>query len=207
MKYGDLPVSMGLYEVNCPEMMFYQDLPIKMAGETQLTMEDRLKVFEQIIGVCYCDFIGVFGLDMYVSNYVYVTAKRLYQAPGCPFNRPGYHSDGFLTDDINYIWCDSNPTVFNKSSYALTMHHEYSLSEMDQQSLAENEVKYKINELLRLNQFNIHKVGDITIGMRTFLKVSFSSKKYNLIGNSRNHLINYQWEMKARQKTRNHPIK
>lgn len=41
--------------------------------------------------------------------------------PNCSFNRMGYHSDGFLTDDINYIWCDNNPTIFNISAFNLTL--------------------------------------------------------------------------------------
>lgn len=118
----------------------------------------------------------------------------------------GYHSDGFMTDDINYIWSNKCPTVFNKSQYALTLHHEFSLSEMEEQSLKENEVTYSNNQLLRLNEFNIHKVGDVLQPtIRAFLKISFSADKYDLIGNSHNYNLKYEWEMKQRQIQRNVP--
>lgn len=208
MKYGDLPISLGLHEVRCDEMMFYQYMPIKMINDHKPIVEQRLGCFEKIIGLCCCDYIGHFGLNDFIASYIYFTAKKMYQLPGCSFNRPGYHSDGFLTDDINYIWCDNNPTIFNTSNYSLTMHHEYSLTEMDMQSLKDKEVRYRPNELLRLNQFNIHKVADIDKPiMRTFLKLSFSKERYNLIGNTHNYQLNYDWEMKQREDQRNHPSK
>jgi hypothetical protein len=206
--YGQLPVSLGVHEADCKEMLFYQYLPIKLQGQSEPIVEQRLLCFSGLVGACCCDYIGKNGLDAYMHCNVYLTAKHMYQQPGCSFNRPGYHSDGFMTDDINYVWCDNNPTVFNTSIYALTQHHEHSLTEMEQQSMKEMEVVFKDKELLRLDQFNIHKVGDITTpGMRTFFKLSFSKDQYNLIGNSHNYLLDYRWELKHREETRNHPIK
>jgi len=207
-KYGDLPISLGLFEVACNEMMFYQDMPIKLSGQTEPKTEPRLEPFSKVIGACCCDFIARNGLDDYVSWNVYVSAKRLFQSPGCSFNRPGYHSDGFMTEDINYVWCDSLPTIFNKSPFALTEHHEMSITEMETQSLKENEVHYADNELLRLDQYNIHKVAEpIKLSIRTFLKVSFSKRQFNLSGNTHNYLLDYNWEMKSRDTKRNDPSK
>ena len=206
--YGELPISLGIHQVQCNEMMFYQYLPIKLSGQTEPKAEDRLLCFSHLVGIVNCDYIGRNGLNDYIASNIYLTAKHLYAKPGCPINRPGYHSDGFMTDDINYIWCDCYPTIFNTSPYSLTMHHEHSLNEIESQSLKENEVKYQPFELLRLNQFNIHKVAEIERPcLRTFVKISFSKEKYNLVGNSHNFLLNYDWEMKEREETRNHPIK
>lgn len=206
MTYGDLPKEVGMFSVECREMMFYQYLPIKMIGDTKPVYEDRLRCFDELVGAICCDYVGEFGLDNYVNSYVYITAKSLYQSSNCPFNRAGWHSDGFMTDDINYIWCDKNPTVFNKSFFDLTMDDKKSLEEMDSQALPSNDVSYKENQLLRLNQFNIHRVAPIQLeGVRTFLKVSFSKDRYDLIGNSHNYLLNYNWDMRPRQQDRNIP--
>lgn len=206
MKYGDEPKDLGLFNIECKEMMFYQYLPIKMPKQVEPIFEERLKCFDKLIGKICCDFIGEFGLDRYVDSYVYLTAKYMFQMPNCSFNREGYHSDGFLTDDINYIWSDKNPTTFNKSDFNLTLDDNLSLLEMEEQALVENEFCYPNNTLVRLNQFNIHKVSEIKeIGMRTFLKVSFSKDKYDLAGNSHNYLIPYEWEMRKRQEIRNIP--
>jgi hypothetical protein len=198
MRYGELPKELGIFEVEAKEMMFYQYLPIKMPNATQPIYEQRLKCFDALV--------GEFGLDNYVNSYVYLTAKFLYQMPNCSFNRMGWHSDGFLTDDINYVWCDKYPTIFNKTDFDLPLDDLLSMEEMEKQAMPFNDVIYKENQLLRLNQFNIHKVAPIIKGgMRTFLKVSISKDEYDLIGNSHNYLINYDWEMKQRKQERNIP--
>lgn len=205
-KYGDLPFSLGIYEVECPEMMFYQYLPIKMKGRTEITFEDRLNCFQKIIGNALCDFVGNYGLSRFVESYVYLTAKRMYAAPGCTINRPGWHSDGFMTDDINYIWCDRFPTIFNSTNFNLSQDDQLSLFEMDTQAKPDNNVIYRENELLRLDQYNIHKVDDQhTGGMRTFVKISISRDKYDLAGNSHNYKIDYNWDMRNRSEQRNIP--
>jgi hypothetical protein len=203
--YGQLPKQLGTYSVECKEMLFYQYLPIKLIGYTEPVYEERLECYDHLVGAICCDFIGAYGLDRYVNSYVYLTAKFLYQAHGCSFNRPGWHSDGFLTDDINYIWYDKDPTIFNRSLFILSMDDEVSIKEMARQAAPGNNIEYPINSLLRLDQFNIHRVGIPTSGMRNFLKISFSKDKYDLIGNSHNYLLNYDWEMKPRKEQRNMP--
>ena len=152
------------------------------------------------------DFISTFGLDEYKESFMYVTAKSLYQQPNVSFNRMGWHSDGFLTEDINYIWCDKDPTIFNKSEFNLTLDDTVSMKEMEEQALEINDITFKENELLRLDQYNIHKVAPVLEGgMRTFVKISFSKDKYDLIGNSHNYLLDYNWEMKQRNTDRNIP--
>lgn len=206
MRYGELPKELCIFEVKPKEMMFYQYLPIKLIDQTQPVYEPRLKCFDSLVGAICCDYIGDFGLDNYVSSYVYLTAKYLYQMPNYSFNRMGWHSDGFMTDDINYIWSDKYPTIFNMSDFNLTLDDVISMEEMEQQAMSYNDVFYKENQLLRLNQFNIHKVAPVTkAGMRAFLKISFSKDKYDLVGNAHNYLLNYDWEMKERKEERNIP--
>lgn len=206
MIYGDLPVTLGTHKVIIPEMMFYQYLPIKFPTVVKPIYEERLKCFDDLIGNICCDFVGEFGLDRYVDSYVYLTAKHMYQMNNCSFNRMGYHSDGFLTDDINYIWYNKNPTIFNNSYFNLTLDDSISMDEMNKQALKEYELTYPENSLLRLNQYNIHKVNDFQQpGMRGFVKVSFSKDKYDLLGNTHNYLIDYNWDMKERKAERNIP--
>lgn len=207
-KYGSLPKNLGEHLIECDEMLYYQYLPIKLSGQVEPLMENRLIPFKEIIGAICCDFVGEFGLDKYVRKNVYLTAKKMYQTNGCSFNRKGYHSDGFLTYDINYIWSDCQPTIFNTSNFNLTLDDKKSLKEMEDQALKKNEVIYPNNTLLRLNQFQIHKVSPGTqLGLRTFVKVSFSEDKYDLKGNSVNHLLDYDWKMRDRETERNIPQK
>lgn len=206
MKYGELPSPLGQIKIDCQEMMFYQYLPIKLENKPFCDYENRLNVFDDLIQKSIDDFILIFGYEKFVGSNIYLTAKHQYQTPEKTFNRMGYHADGFLTDDINYIWSDKSPTVFNKSNFNLTLDDVISMKEMEEQALKENEVTYPINTLLRLNQFNIHKVSENQEeGMRTFVKISFSKDKYDLIGNSHNYELDYNWEMKPRKQVRNIP--
>lgn len=206
MEYGELPTKLGDFKIDCEEMMFYQYLPIKMIGDVNPIYETRLKIFDKLVGAVCCDYIGEFGLDNYINSYLFLTSKFMYQPPNSSFNRMGWHSDGFLTDDINYVWCDKYPTTFNSSKFNLTLNDLISMGEMDEQALFENDIIYEENQLLRLNQYNIHKVSEITEGgMRTFVKLSFSKDKYDLIGNSHNYELDYNWEMKERKIERNIP--
>ncbi len=206
MEYGELPKVIRKIKVDCKEMMFYQYLPIKLIGQENFDIEQRLYPFHDLILYSMIDFRENFGLEKLIDSYVYLTAKRQFQSKSKLFNRPGYHSDGFLTDDINYIWSDKNPTIFNSTNFKLTLDDEVSLKEMEEQALPENEVTYFDNTLLRLNQFNIHKVDEnIEAGFRTFVKISFSQDKYDLEGNSHNYFLDYDWEMKPRKESRNIP--
>ena len=211
MKYGELPKDLGIYDTKCSEMMFYQYFPIKLANDGTHTdygvkYENRLNIFGELIYDSSKDFMQYFGCDLFDNSYIYLTVKHLHQSPNCTFNRKGYHSDGFLTDDINYIWYDKHPTIFNTTEFNLTLDDKISIVEMEQQAKVENEVTFKENTLLRLNQYNIHKVAPITDnGMRTFVKISFSKDRYDLIGNSHNYLLDYNWEMKERKEHRNIP--
>ncbi|GAB0156205.1 hypothetical protein CHRYSEOSP005_14690 [Chryseobacterium sp. Alg-005] len=206
--YGDLPklIATDWDFVCAKEMMFYQYLPIKFPESQVLQIEKRLNVFLSLIAKIVTDFKDTYGKEEFYNSYIYLTAKRQYVSKEKPMNRPGYHSDGFMTDDINYIWSDRNPTIFNSTRFNLTLDDQLSLKEMQEQALPENEVTYPNYSILRLDQFNIHKVNEnVEEGMRTFIKISFSKDKYDLEGNSHNYELDYNWEMKPRKKSRNIP--
>lgn len=204
--YGQLPKVIGQINVDCKELMFYQYLPIKLFDSLEIKLEDRLDPFKMLIGTVFCSFIAEYGLSRYNDSYVYLTAKRQFVSPSCNMNREGWHADGFLTDDINYIWSDCLPTIFNSSEFNLSRDDEFSIHEMGEQAKAEKNVQYPNNTLVRLNQYVVHCTAPIVSPMvRTFVKISFSYDKYNLEGNAHNYLLDYDWEMKPRQYKRNVP--
>ena len=204
MEYGQLPKLITNLELDIKEMMFYQYLPIKLSSSSSIIKEKRLNVFNKLIDSCINDFILSFGYYELLESNVYLTVKRNFQSEGTTFNRFGWHSDGFLTNDINYIWSDNNGTIFNTSN--LTLNDEISLIEMNEQANQVNNIIYNDFNLIRLNQFNIHKVKHIDKPcFRTFFKLSFSRDKYDLIGNSKNYELDYDWEMRDRKINRNIP--
>lgn len=200
MNYGTKPILQGTFILRCMEMMFYQYLPIKMAYDGNIRVPDRLKVFIPLIQ-------AVLENEFIVDKYIYLTAKHIYATPDNLGNRGGWHSDGFGTDDINYIWCDKFPTEFCIQDFNISDDHINSLTEMEQQVKPENIIQYTPYQLLKLTPANIHRCPLISEGgMRTFVKISISTEKYNLVGNSHNYLFDYEWEMFEREAVRNHPI-
>lgn len=192
-----LPESLGQFQLDCPEMMFVQYLPIKMAGSYARRLPENL--------------FWMYNLLRHIPEpskdfYMYVTAKHLYQHVDSPYNRQGWHIDGFGTDDINYIWSDSCPTEFCVQEFTLSDCHHNSMLEMEQQADAFNIVTHPNNSLVKIDNTNVHRVASVKeAGMRTFVKVSVSKEKYNLKGNAHNYLFNYDWDMVGRSVDRNCP--
>lgn len=207
--YGQLPLDLGTFELtSVPEMMFVQYLPIKMRdnGLVDMRVPKNLDPFSLVIGAAACAFVGEYGLDKFVDSYIYISAKRMWQDKGNQFNRGGWHCDGFMTDDINYVWSDSAPTVFNRTKLDLTQDDTISMRELEVKTLRQLDMIYPDKSLLRLNQYVIHRVNPSPeAGMRSFIKISFSKDKYDLEGNAHNHLFKYDWKMKPRNIERNIP--
>jgi hypothetical protein len=190
------------------EVMFYLYLPLKMKGDAvqdalDKNLEPRLKQFQYLIENSLSDFeLNFDHLDNY---YIYLSLKKLYVQPGYAGNRPGFHCDGFKTNDINYIWSDRDPTVFNSSDFSnIPYDHTLSMIEYEKRAKKENNYTLGVGDLIRITPTVVHDVPEITKpGFRTFFKLSISDKKYNLKGNSHNYLIDYTWKMYTRAETRN----
>jgi len=205
MIYNKQPVALGQHEVEAIEFFDYLYLPIKLTGQSNVTVERRLRPIQELVGVCACDFIGEFGLDRFVDSFMYVTAKNKYQPPGQAFNRPGWHSDGFGFDDISYIWSNRQPTVFNSTAFDLCDDDKESMREMNEQAHESLDYVFPDCTLLRMDQFTIHRVGEPIEGVRCFVKIVFSRDMFRLQGNSINYDLDYQWEYIPRASFRNIP--
>jgi hypothetical protein len=203
MRYGQPPVTLGQFEIHCTETMFYQSMPVKLPGQAGFTIEERLKRFWPLL-----DAVRNQHKEEWWKKYVYLTAKHTFVSPTQLPNRPGYHSDGYLTDDVSYLWCDSVPTIYNMGHFELSPDHNLSLLEMEAQADPSNDWPVPEFGLLKFDPSVIHKVGEVEQpGMRTFVKIVVSDRQYNLIGNTRNPLLAYNWEEKPRAAERNDPSK
>lgn len=198
------------------EFMHYQYLPVMLPrsegyGRNPAVLPQRLLFLHGIVGVCISNARATFPhLD---DPYVYVTAKRGFASPGNPLNRPGWHCDDFGGTDINFIWCDAFPTRQLRSSTPLSISSDDVVSMQEMETLAFERWPVRRIEpleagwLYRLDPFVIHAPPEITApgGMRSFLKVSVSTHRYNLVGNSHNHDLSYDWDMVDRDALRNQP--
>lgn len=194
MKAGALPVMMGTFELKASEMMFIQYMPIKMAGSMEVLLPPNLECFGALVD----------AVKARPEEYMYITAKHLYVTPDNPGNRPGWHIDGFGTQDLNYIWADSSPTEFCDQEFNISTDEHQSMIDMEAQALEENVVTYPAKSFLLLDNMVVHRVAkNIQAGFRTFVKISVSKHKYNLEGNAHNYLFDYDWGMVKREAARN----
>lgn len=202
MIYGALPDDLGLIDISPTEMMFWLYCPISTPRECT-TLPENLVQFRPII-----DRVKRDDVERYCSSYVYLTAKTLWVSGDYIGNRPGWHSDGFGTDDVNYIWYDHAPTEFYEGRFRLPDDCDDSMAIMEKLAHGRPIITHPAKHLLKLTPAVIHRspVGFPT-GMRTFVKVSISSERYNLEGNSVNHLLTERWPLLPRVAERNHPAR
>lgn len=200
MIYGDLPEDVGLIDLSPVEMMFWMYCPVKMPGRA-LCIPDNLDQFRPLV-------MRAWERDGFSDRYVYLTAKTLWVSGDNIGNRPGWHSDGFGTDDVNYIWYDRAPTEFFEGRFVLPEDCDNAMTLMAAHATHHPRVTYPDKHLLRLTPAVIHRspVG-FEPGMRTFVKVSISKDRYNLEGNSVNHGLSEQWPLVPRAVERNHPVR
>lgn len=203
--YGAPPVDLGLIDISPKEMMFWLYCPVKLPGRFPVTLPANLNQFIGFFPSIYEDC-----RDRWFDSYVYITAKTLFVTADNPGNRPGWHSDGFMTDDLNYIWSDANGTLFwePQNCVSFVQDHMASLDEMEAAANVGPHVTYPDKHLLRLDQSVIHRVADVkTPRVRSFVKVSVSNDKYDLVGNSINHELAPDWQYFERNADRNAPSK
>lgn len=202
--YGTLPKYCGPVELDLHEMMFWLYLPVKLPGQVTCTVPDNLHTLMPLLAAVYSHT----SKDQWLSSFVYLTVKVMPVTPGCSFNRPGWHCDGFLSDDINFVWYDSIPTEFfcDGTRHYFTEDHDLSLEEMENLCIGKTPITYAPKTLLKLDQFVLHRTGECErAGVRAFVKVSLSKDLYRLKGNSVNHKLAPDWKYLDRKYTRNHP--
>jgi hypothetical protein len=216
--YGQLPKNLGVHNFPTDEMMFWLYCPIKMPGMFQPVYPDQLTQYSELIQKVFQDL----SFARWSQSYIYLTAKTLYVTPTSAGNRLGWHSDGFLTEDLNYVWSNMNPTLFFDAGtmqsgiggsplYQVSRDHKRALDEFthiaSRPVADEKIVTYPDRSLLRLDETVIHAVNPEPLaGLRTFLKVSVSYEPYALKGNSINHrLAQHPRPFEARMIERNHP--
>jgi hypothetical protein len=208
--YGNPPIDLGLVDLCPEEMLFWLYCPIKVPGGA-LVIPPNLEKFRPIVSAVLSHMVGdEQDAHKWQSSYVYLTAKTLFVTADNPGNRPGWHSDGFMTDDLNFIWYDGNPTLFWEPFRLVNFTPDDKASMREMEAIAEINPRFHQTHpnkhLLRLDETVIHRVADVdTPRVRTFVKVSISRDKYNLVGNSINHGLDLGWDYVARAEERNQP--
>jgi hypothetical protein len=222
VSYGKPPTEVGKIDVHCDEFMSWLYCPVWMPDQQHWAFPPNLRWARTIVDRAALHWLDT--IDSLLDTYVYLTAKHGYATPDNPLNRPGWHCDGFGTEDINYVWWEGAGSQFMVGDLGLEVSsdHVESMRQFDfravlwlagthygrmpteEPNLAIR--SYPERTLLRLDPFVVHSTPELEHGqMRTFVKVSFSKHRYNLLGNSHNFGFDYDWKMWPREVLRNDP--
>lgn len=200
-KYGQLPEQLGKYKIKDQFGVYILYCPIKMKGANQIQVPITTDVNLSLM------LIDIIQSQRDILNkYVYLSFETNYIEKNSTQKRPGWHCDGFLTNDINYIWYSNTPTIFNTTEFKITEEHNVSMEQFEQQVNSNNNVIFPNETLIKLDSHCVHRATPMQEScVRTFIKISISDDKYNLQGNTHNPEFNYNWTMYDREKVRNHP--
>lgn len=202
MIYGKLPVYIGRYDFDLPEMMYWLYLPVKMEGALDVRLPGALECCRPMVD----DILNVHS--PYPYSYAYLSARKGWASPDNPLNRPGWHCDGFGTDDLNFVWWTGPSTRFAAQTFSgICSDHNRSLRQFDEQVQLGKVVTYPEKQLFCIDPSVVHATPVIEPPgcMRQYIKVSLSNHRYNLENNSHNYLFDYRWPMHSREALRNSP--
>lgn len=193
------PINIGKFITPCKELMYVLYMPIRLNNESEVVIPKSLEKYRNLVEMA----LNYEGANAN-GKYIYLTVKRLWVEPKRLGGRLGWHTDGFGTDDINYIWVDKYPTYFCNQEFILSTDHNLSMKQMNEQAKEENIVQYPECDVIRVDPRNVHKCPEnIQPCWRAFARVSISDNKYNLIGNAHNYDLDYNWIMHPRVLERN----
>lgn len=213
--YGRAPRFVDYFPISLPEVMYYLYLPVRMPQAD--TDYDLGRIIEPIRGPahlrlppaleCLRPMVAKVLHDHPGHAYAYVSARRGWATPDNPLNRPGWHCDGFGTDDLNFVWWDGPGTRFSLGDFGkISDDHIESMKQFDQRADMIDVQTYPQHALYMIDRYVVHATPILREGCyRQYVKISLSNARYNLEGNSHNYLFNYDWKLIDRELVRNDP--
>lgn len=184
---------------------------IKDIGSSEYKVPDNIQsLVSNVIADVYKLSPSLYDNDW--TKYCYLTIKKMYVQPNSYGNREGFHIDGFLSDQDNFIWsdCEATPTEVALGSFILSECHEKSLEEMSLQSFNMFKHTLSTNVLYDMNQSCVHRPTtnrtDKAV-LRTFIKITYSNELFNCYGNAWNYKLPHIKPSEQRSEIRNHTVK
>lgn len=208
---AEAPESVGFFDITLPEVMYYLYLPVYMDDVRYVPEEWDIRLPPNVAS---CRALIERALDHADRpyKYAYLSARKGWATADNPLNRPGWHCDGFGTDDMNYVWWNGPGTRFTQHQFRdIVDDHVVSMAQFEAQIGERPELIYSppVGNLYALTPRVVHATPIIGAPgcMRQYVKVSLSDERYNLENNSHNYLFDYDWPLHLREAVRNDPHK
>lgn len=183
------------------------DMPIKMAGDDEYRIPLEFNQFIEPISKII-NYEKVHN-DRLKDFYAYLTVDQTETMMGDCHREPGLHVDGFQGARINpkvicdrsYIITDCDCPSFWNQGFGVTGLDESKdnfFLEFDKQKNLTNKMDALPYEIYFMDCYAVHSANRATQPKRTFLRLSFSVRQYDRLGNSHNNCFLYDWKMVKR---------
>lgn len=151
----------------------------------------------------------LFKHEDFDDKYIYFSLKKGHVTPYTMSMRAGFHVDGFLSTDRNWVISDSLPTTVALGQFNVEPDHGTSLEQFKSQSRFKQCTQLKPHTLYELDKECVHasttNLTDATI-VRTFLKIVVADELFNGIGNAWNYKLPHIKPNAHRGSSRNHTV-
>lgn len=210
-----------LFELNADEINMYSseelvrvlDMPIKFPSSNYRIPKELSHLSSLILKIVSHEHLSNKEVDNY---YCYLTLDKRVVKKGNTTRKEGIHVDGFqgarlgekLPVDHSYIVASNHPTIFYnqpfevKNDWDKTCHNYF--EGFEQQKIPGSEMTYPDNTVLLIDAYCLHEAPIVEEDMfRTFLRLSYTVREFDRLGNAHNNMFDYDWEMYPRdiQKT------
>ena len=147
--------------------------------------------------------------DVHPADYLYLTVKKGHVQPYTTSMRSGFHVDGFLSNDRNWVFSDSIPTQIAVGQFSVDADYEKSLEQFRDQAYGKECEYLKPHHLYYLDRECVHapslnSSGEVVV--RTFIKLVASPNLFNGIGNAWNYKLPHIKPTSERGNSRNHTV-
>ena len=181
------------------------DMPIKMKGSKDYRIPREFSQFIDSISkmIAFENAHNKRHLDF----YAYLTIDQSESNGRATHREAGLHVDGFQGDRVqpkvecgrSYItfdcdcpsfWNQSFETVENMDVSTQNIFHEF-----DRTKHYSSEIKCDPYQIYFMDSYAVHSANKAIEPKRTFLRLSYSTREFDRLGNSHNHLFDYKWDM------------
>lgn len=191
------------------EFMFVQDMPISLPGGG-VVLPNNLKFAAPFVERVREYLSASKPAGWLDERYFYLCAKHTLVGKDSQQTRPGWHTDGFGTDDLSFLWADCLATTFLYQAMRVNVDSDIgSMVLMKTEAKDANARQGYDQTIYGMDDTVIHAPTINTTGeprARRFLKLSVSRYPYDLAGNARNPLLQTPWQPnRKRVAHRNNP--
>jgi hypothetical protein len=180
------------------------DMPIRLKGQSEYALPEEWSTLTPLLE-------SIISLEQahnphWEDYYTYMTVDCKHVEPAEQQRHGGLHVDGFQGErhptkhkiTRNYVLTTNGGTRFYPQRFVVADPAVYNVFQgFDLQ--AENFIIADENVVHFMDAYSVHESGIASRSdLRTFLRVSFDLKEFDRLGNTKNSMLDYNWDMTAR---------